>query len=517
MLTPFVNDFKQESLRRLNLLTLARDNLELQQLLALRWKRDPIAFISDCIWTFDPRDNTGWKHRPFVPWGSQGLTILMLAGLGANALDYNNKVRPVLLRKSRDEGGTIIIAAIALWDWLFNQGDHGLMCRAGYQLDGGGYNSLFGKLDYSIKYLPIWLVPWRSQEIHRRRHPPQLINPDSGAVILGSTTTEGGWRGARMNYIWVDEAAWIPNMDSILTSIFGACDTPVLISSVAGKGNTFYKVDVGEGYTTTDAGVGTEGWMRTELHYRANPSKSNEWIKNKKASMTKTQWAQEYECDYSASAPGRIWPEYDSRKHVLNKSEWGQVLTRIGDADLPLYEGWDYGISALTAVVWASYDSISDTLYIIDSASWRECRIDEIAKEVGVLGWSCVFNPQGIMPDKRLGDPAGKTRDSMLTSPFINLKSYGISVSGYRLPSGEAIRALIRLKISENKILLSPRCSVRRNPKLPSISECIEQYRKEGDDPKPKKDDFSHAADALQYICSSIWQGSQGLSMGETF
>jgi len=512
-------DFRGESERRFLLLERAAASAPLQDLLRERWSRDPVAFINDLVWTFDSRVDD-WKHRPMVLWGKQPTFCRVVMGLEPGSRNRRGKLRPVVLKKSRDEGASVMAAALITWDWLFHRNSHGVMTRAGYQLDGGGYNSLFGKIDYTIRMLPAWLVPWRDSKAGRdarTKRPPVWTHPhDPEAVIMGSTTVDGGWRGPRMRRIWVDESAWIPAMREILTSIEGATDAPVLISSVAGKGNAFYQVEQGEGRQTQDVGEVGDGWIRMFLHYKDNPSKDAEWVTIKRAGMTAEAWAQEYEGDYSASAPGRIWPEFRSDKHVLRKKEWRNVLNRADEGGWEIIEGWDYGVSSLTAAVWGLFDRAGDVLYLADYGSWRECRIDQIAKDVGAYGWACSFNEEGIEPHRRVGDPAGANRDSMLTSPVANLAQYAIRVQSQRIKNGSALRDMIRLKIAEDRVRLAPGCAERKNKALPSLSDCFEQYRRKdptGTDPTPKKDDYSHAADAFQYICASIWQHSPEVGM----
>lgn len=512
-LTPCPTDgerYRPETERRLELLEAASGNAEAQRLLTERWRRDPVAFFADCVWTYDPRA-LAHKHRPMVPWAQQGDLIRQLAGTSPTSRTAAGALRPGVIKKSRDQGGSVIIAGVALWGWLFRAEDHGLMTRAGYQLDGGGYNSLCGKIDHTISRLPPWLVPWRDTKAGRdarTKRPPILTHPDTGAVIMGSTTVDGGWRGPRMQRIWVDEAAWIPAMGPILTSIDGATDSAVLLSSVAGKGNTFWSVETGEAFKVTEWNEAGEGWWRMALHYRDDPRRDAAWVARKRASMTPEAWAQEYEGDYSASAPGRIWPEFVATKHVLTRAEWRRVLARADEGAWPILEGWDYGVSSLTATVWAIYDAGADVLYLADYGMWREKRIDEIAGDVGAYGWACNPNPEGIAPSVRLGDPAGRNRDSMLTSPVSNLAEYGIRIESQRIKNGDALRDLIRLKIAQDRVLLAPKCAVRKTKALPSLSDCLEQYRREKADgaAKPRKDDYSHAADALQYIAAHLWQ-----------
>jgi hypothetical protein len=505
--------FRPEAERRVMLLEAAAGDEGVRELLRERWRRDPVAFFGDCVWTYDPRVSS-WRHRPMVPWARQPDLIKMLAGVAPTATNSRGRMRPGVIKKSRDQGGSVIIAGVVLWDWLFHAGDHGLMTRAGYQLDNGGYNSLFGKVDYALARLPPWLVPWRATKagrFARARRPPSYTNPDNGAVIMGATTVDGGWRGPRMRRIWVDEAAWIPAMGPILTSIDGATDSAVLLSSVAGKGNTFWSVETGEAFKVTEWHEPGDGWWRMEMHYRDDPSKDAEWVRLKRGSVTPVAWAQEYECDYSASAPGRIWPEFNATKHVLSAAEWRRVMAAADESDWPVIEGWDYGVTSLTATVWALYNPHADMLYLADYGMWRERRIDEIAADVGAYGWLSSTNPGGYPPSVRLGDPAGRNRDSMLTSPVSNLAQYGINIRSQRIKNGEALRDLIRLKISQDRVLLAPKCARRKDKALPALSDCLEQYRLDSAAPtavkaKPRKDDYSHAADALQYIAAHIWQ-----------
>lgn len=511
-------DFRPEVERRLALLEAAAESAELRDLLTERWRRDPVAFCNDLVWTFDPRV-VEWRHRPMVLWGKQPDMARLIAGIAPYSKNRRGRCRSVVIKKSRDEGASVEAAALIVWGWLFHAQDHGVMTRAGYQLDGGGYNSLFGKIDYTLDRLPLWLVPWRNTKAGRdarTKRPPCWVHPVTGAVILGATTVDGGWRGPRMWRIWVDEAAHIPSMEPILTSIEGSTDSAVLISSVAGKGNCFYNVERGVDRQTTDVGVEGDGWIRLEMHYRDNPSKDAQWAAIKRAGMTAEAWAREYECDYSASAPGRIWPEFVASRHVLNRAEWRRVIERADSEGWEILEGWDYGVTSLTATVWGLYDKGRDVLYLHDYGMWRERRIDEIARDVGAYGWACSYAPDGIEPHRRLGDPAGRNRDSMLSSPVSNLAEYAIRVQSQRIHNGPALRDLIRLKISQDRVLLSPACAVKKDKALPSLADCLEQYRREkpdGTDPTPKKDQYSHAADALQYICASLWQSSPTVGM----
>lgn len=517
---PTWGDFRPEVERRIALLGEAEHSPALQDLLRERWARSPVAFINDLVWTYDPRKkDRALRHRPMVLWGQQPRFARLVAGLEPHSRNRRGDIRAIILKKSRDEGASVMAAALIVWGWHFHAEDHGVMTRAGYQLDGAGYNSLFGKIDHTISHLPKWLAPWRATKAGRDarvKRPPVWTHPITGAVIMGSTTVDGGWRGPRMTRIWVDEAAHIPQMEAILTSIEGSTDGTIMISSVAGKGNCFYNVEQGIDRETTDAGQPGDGWIRMEMHYRDNPSKDATWVAIKRAGMTPEAWAREFEGDYSASAPGRIWPEYSAKRHVLRPSEWSRVIDRAHEGDWEIMEGWDYGVTSLTATVWSLYDAQADVLYLMDYGMWREKRIDEIAKDVGVYGWACSFNEYGLAPSRRLGDPAGKNRDSMLHSPVSNLAEYAINIQSQRIVNGAALRDLIRLKISQDRILLAPKCKARKHKELPSLSDCLEQYRRKdptGTDPTPKKDDYSHAADALQYICASIWQHAPEVSM----
>lgn len=480
-----------------------------------RCAADPLFWFDNFAWSYDPRRPP--YHIPLILWDDQREMVRSFLGYGEGSRDDSGALWPMLYEKSRDQGASVILTACPAWDWLFHvAADYGLMTRREADLDDGTKNSLAGKIDYVLSMLPRWMLRGYDERLHRRRRPTTFVHPITGSTIIGQTTTGDAFRGHRLKRVLVDEAAHIPQMDTILTSISGATDAPSMASSVRGKGGAFAQVAHSESVECRSfRDPDGHGWRKLRLHYSSDPRRDESWAEAKKATMTPEAWAQEYEIDYAASVPGRIWPEFDESRHIYNgHDEW---MCEYGPgpfiSQARLIEGWDFGSGeSLTAVVWAYYLPSTDSLYLRDYRVWKEKRYDEIARDIAAAGYVCARNPGGISPDSRLGDVAGRARGSDQRSWIMNLRDEGIDIQGRMVRHQEALFDRMRIAFSKDRILLHPDCAVRHSRGLPTLAESISQYRRDirqgehiGDTPKPRKDQYSHLADALQYIAADIW------------
>ena len=505
-------DISAELVRRAELYARAANDATLQAALMERCRRDILFWFDNFAWTFDNRrpPNTIplllFEHQLPLPllWVGQGDPSIYRA--------TNGNLLPLIVEKSRDQGASVICAEASLWDWLFGKAaNYGFMTRVGSDLDDQTPDSLFGKLDIALEMLPPWMRP----KVKRRSGPkPMLKNLDTGSYIVGSATTSGAWRGPRLKRIWVDEAAHILLLASILTSISAATDAPALTSSVNGRGNRFAKIAHSEGSTTNPYGdPNPAGWCKLRLHYSQDPRKDAAWITWKKNQLSVEDWAQEYEIDYAASRPGRIWPEFRVDTHIYGPREWSQVLPWLTGAQI--IESWDFGSGpSLTGVAWWAFLESNNTLYGLDYRVWRETPVDQVADDVGRAGWLCDTNPNGRRPHRRVGDIAGKARWGDQRSWLSCLKARGITIQGRLLSDQEATLKAIRQSIRDERFFLSPACARRYTQGLPTLAESVEQYRREfrgrvedyvGDTPKPLKDQFSHLADVVQYAAADVW------------
>jgi hypothetical protein len=169
--------------------------------------------------TFEGRRSLFGDHDvPFVTWPVQddaATELIRSTGLTGDAS------RSVCLDKSREMGATWLSLAVITWMFLFKPKTSTLMCAdyaeavdyTGRKGEGSALSAdkdtLFGKIDYMIDWLPKWMRPRISRTYM------SLINMDIGARVDGSTTRDDLGRGGRRTLVFIDEAAAIRNLKAI--------------------------------------------------------------------------------------------------------------------------------------------------------------------------------------------------------------------------------------------------------------------------------------------------------------
>lgn len=519
---------RQEVFRRVGVIRLTDDEATRAELLK-RCADDPVFFIDNFVWAFNPHEKI--REAPFKLLEWQKELVRGIAGLEEWAC-FEDKLRSFYIDKSRKMGLTYVVLATFLWWWLFRSGAKlGVASRVGTEVWDKSEDSLFGKLKFMFNRLPRWMRPGRWDHLFVSSPKPVLVNPRNGSVILGAATTPDLFRGGRHDRVFVDEGASIRELRKVMESI-DEVGPAIVVSTPKGMGNHFARLIHGtSGAAVVPKGSSEPGAVHLRYHYRLDPRKDAAWKRAKQAELTAEAWAQEYEIDYRASAPGRIWPEFDRTIHVLSQDEWEELLSGGLLRRAPVFEGWDFGSGrSLTAVAWFAYIESLDRLILLDYRQWQEKRFKTVAEDVGAAGYFCSFNPRGKRPEDRVGDIAGKARDSDGRSWMSNLSDCGIDIFGQSMSHGGITNAIatIREAITDGRFVLAPSCVERRDPDLPSAAEVLEQYRWKGGDKtvdeyvgaqdKPHKDIFSHLADAFQHVSERVWpMVTQGTETQEAF
>jgi phage terminase large subunit len=186
----------------------------------------PVAFISDCVWVFEPRNaNRGEPIRiPVVPFPRQRDFIEWMK------LRFDTRTSAPV-EKSRDSGATWMAAAFAVWCWLFIPGSAvGFGSRKEDLVDrAGDLATIFEKIRSIIRNLPPYLRPEGLRESEHFNH-MRLINPENMAAITGEAGNNIG-RGGRTSIYFIDEAAYIERPQMIEASLTANTDCRIDISS----------------------------------------------------------------------------------------------------------------------------------------------------------------------------------------------------------------------------------------------------------------------------------------------
>jgi phage terminase large subunit len=268
-----------------------------------RCAEDILYWFDNHVWTYDPRlvGKPGGAYVPFKLWPKQRDFILWLEErykLGEEGLG----------EKSRDVGVTYLCGGFALHHWLFVDGFKATFGsrKVDYVDKKDNPDSIFAKLRIMLSRQPAELLPdgfnWAQHDNYMR-----LVNPATGSVISGEGGEDMG-RGGRSSIYVVDEAAFVPNAETVEKALSGNTDCVIWVSSVNGMGNLFAR--------KRHSILKPQQIFR--LHWRDDPRKTEEWAANKQASFSDpTTWASEYDIDYTASVEGicipALWVESAKR------------------------------------------------------------------------------------------------------------------------------------------------------------------------------------------------------------
>lgn len=272
-----------------------------------RCAADILYWFDHHVWTYDPR-LVGKPGGPFVRfklWPKQRDVVLWI-------LDRIRASEEGLCEKSRDVGATYLFAGVALHQWLYSPGFKATFGsrKVDYVDKKDNPDSIFAKLRIMLDRLPAELLP---DGFNRAQHDNymRIVNPATEAIISGEGGEDMG-RGGRSTMYVVDEAAFVPNAETVEKALSGNTDCVIWVSSVNGMGNLFAR--------KRHSILKPHQIIR--LHWRDDPRKTPEWAAAKEASFSDpTTWASEYEIDYSASVEGicipALWVESAKRLQKL--------------------------------------------------------------------------------------------------------------------------------------------------------------------------------------------------------
>lgn len=277
----------QERVRRLKAIREDPDTLAAHLKI---YKDDPVAFIRDWGFTYDPR-REGLKFMPFILFDRQVKYIEWL-------LKHFEEQSDGLCEKSRDMGASWLCIAFAWWAYRF-RGSVSISfgSRKEMLVDRlGDPDSLFEKLRLFYKRLPKLFLP---KGFKAKDHDSflRIQNPETGASITGEAGDNIG-RGGRSTMYFVDEFAHIPRAEAVLSALEDNSDCKLYLSSVNGVGNAFYRIRHSGEY---DVFV---------FDWRDNPMKTQEWYDAECRKRDPVTIAKELDRDYEAAVenvciPGR--------------------------------------------------------------------------------------------------------------------------------------------------------------------------------------------------------------------
>lgn len=189
--------------------SLALSRTDVEALIARRvpeTQADPVALIGRFADTFDPK--TPPYHLPIRLYPFQRELVAQLK----QAIEQGHEL---LIETCREVGATYTVLDVVLWFWLYIADCTFLLgSRKQDYVDNTGSSevsnkkeSLFGKLEYTLRRLPDVMLP-RGFDWKRHLTFMSLINPENGNVISGESFNPNVSPGSRRTAILLDELAF---------------------------------------------------------------------------------------------------------------------------------------------------------------------------------------------------------------------------------------------------------------------------------------------------------------------
>jgi hypothetical protein len=199
--------------------------------------------------------------------------------------------RKVILMEGRQQGKTITSAACILWYTLF-QDNKTVAILAN---KAAAAREVMSRYQNMYEHLPMWLQQgvkeWNKGSIEL----------ENGSKVFTAATAASGIRGKSVNWLYIDEAAIIPNniaeefFTATYPTIMAGETTKVLMSSTPLGYNHFWKF-------WNDAEQGNNDFVNLFIPYTAIPGRDEKWANEQRAILGDVKFTQEVLCNFLGSS-----------------------------------------------------------------------------------------------------------------------------------------------------------------------------------------------------------------------
>ena len=249
--------------------------------------------------------------------------------------------RRMAVLTARQSGKTTTAVAVILHYILFNE----FKTVAILANKGDAAREVMARVKLAYEALPKWLQQgveeWNKGNIAL----------ENGCQVLAGTTSSSAIRGKSVNFLYLDEVAFIEGYDEFFASVYPTISsgesTKLLMTSTPNGLNHFWK-------TCKGAKEGTNGYEYEEVMWHDVPGRDEKWKKETIEALDHDQakFAQEYECEFLGSSGTLIsGPALKTLAHDLPiASNEGLLQYEVADkskqyvitADVARGKGLDY-------------------------------------------------------------------------------------------------------------------------------------------------------------------------------
>lgn len=384
-------------------------------------------FIYYFGWTYDPREKLENQKVPFLLYPFQR-ELLTWFRENIDATTGSIERRDLFIEKSRDMGLSWLVYIMAVWYWLFRDGNILVGSNTATDVDKqGDMSTPFEKMRFLIRELPQWILP---PGFDLSKDMPEMLirGKRSGQQIVGKPSTVNFGRGPRVTFAILDEFQSWENAQSAFTSCSQTTNCRIIIGTPLGPHNYYAKLARGEVKQTV---------IKKRVHWSLHPTKSagltrtpegeltSPWYEEQKKSMAPEEIASELDIKYDTSTAGKVFPDF-TESHIVDilRPVEGKRILRV----------WDPGLTF--AVLWMQIDDHNRCL-VLRELVLENARIHDVAQTVLQISEEEFkgFDFEDI------GDPAGASRlASAQEAPEYTVLSleYDINVDYYTFSDMQA-------------------------------------------------------------------------------
>jgi len=242
----------------------------------MRCKDDPIYFI---------------ENYCYIVTLDQGLKLFNLYSCQKKKVDIILNNRKVVLMEGRQQGKTVTAAACILWYTIF-QDSKTVAILAN---KGAAAREVMSRYQIMYENLPIWMQQgvktWNKGDVEL----------ENGSRVFTSATTASGIRGKSVNWLYIDEAAIIPNtvadqfFASVYPTISAGTTTKILLTSTPLGYNHFWKF-------WNEAEKGQNGFISHFIPYWEIPGRDEAWAAEQLRMLGEIKFNQEVLCQFLGSS-----------------------------------------------------------------------------------------------------------------------------------------------------------------------------------------------------------------------
>ena len=199
--------------------------------------------------------------------------------------------RKVILMEGRQQGKTITSAACILWYTLFSENKTVAILAN----KSAAAREVLHRYQGMYENLPLWMQQgvktWNKGDIEL----------ENGSKVFTAATAASGIRGKSVNWLYIDEAAIIPNnvaeefFTSTYPTIMAGETTKVLMSSTPLGYNHFWKF-------WNDSDQGLNDFVNLFIPYTEIPGRGEKWADEQRAILGDVKFAQEVLCSFLGSS-----------------------------------------------------------------------------------------------------------------------------------------------------------------------------------------------------------------------